>query len=177
MGQVPGTPLAYVLSTFSIVLLACGSTQPALRDQSLEALSSSAATSDQEELASGSSAHSAEAGNSDIVFVSQDTSDCDAAHIECFRSCWKKKPPRPFEYHKRDHYRYCETRCFNEYMACLKRKELHLREFPTMDRAMDWLRRHKKEILIGTIVVVAGATFIVVTGGAGALVLVPLAAM
>jgi hypothetical protein len=62
-------------------------------------------------------------------------------------------------------------------MACLKRKELHLREFPTMDRAMDWLRRHKKEILIGTIVVVAGATFIVVTGGAGALVLVPLAAM
>ena len=177
MSQALGTPLGYVLSTLSIFIVACGSTQPALREQSLGAHSSFAATSGQEELASDTSAHSAEAGSSDIVFVSQDTSDCDAAHIECFRSCWTKKPPRPYEYQKRDHYRYCETKCFKEYMACLKRQGLHLREFTTMDRAMDWLRHYKKEILIGTLVVVAGATFIVVTGGAGALILVPLAAI
>jgi hypothetical protein len=143
----------------------------------LGAHSSLAATSGQEDLASSTSVHSAEADSNDIVFVSQDTSACDAAHIECFRSCWKKKPPRPYEYHKRDHYRYCETKCFKEYMACLKRQGLHLREFSTLDRAMDWLRDHKKEILIGTVVLVAGITFVVATGGTGALILVPLAAI
>ena len=66
-------------------------------------------------------------------------------------------------------------------MNCIKEREQReagqaaqeLR-FPSIDRALAWLREHKTEIAIGTIVVVAGVTFIVATGGSGALLLVPL---
>ncbi|MCY1023033.1 hypothetical protein [Pyxidicoccus sp. MSG2] len=47
--------------------------------------------------------------------------------------------------------------------------------FSSIDGALDWLRDHKSEVAIGTIVIVAGVTFMVATGGAGALVLAPLA--
>ncbi|HZI10918.1 MAG TPA: hypothetical protein VE153_11060 [Myxococcus sp.] len=42
---------------------------------------------------------------------------------------------------------------------------------------MDWLKEHKTEVLVGSVVVVAGAAFIVSAGVAGALVLLPLAAI
>ena len=48
-------------------------------------------------------------------------------------------------------------------------------EFSNIDRALAWLRQHKTEVAIGTVVVVAGVVFIVATSGAGALLLVPLA--
>jgi hypothetical protein len=44
-----------------------------------------------------------------------------------------------------------------------------------MDDAVDWLQRHRKEVLVGTVVVIAGVAFVVLvvrTGGA-ALVLAP----
>jgi hypothetical protein len=54
-----------------------------------------------------------------------------------------------------------------------QRKELH---FPTMEAALDWLREHKTEVAIGTVVVVAGVTaapYVIAIMG-GALVLAPL---
>jgi hypothetical protein len=111
------------------------------------------------------------------VFASQNTRDCDAEHIACFQRCWKKKPPYPRPRGSWEHHDYCQNKCLGEYMACLEQQKLRLREFSTLERAMDWLRRHKKEILIGTIVVVAGATLVVASGGSGALVLVPLTAL
>lgn len=67
-------------------------------------------------------------------------------------------------------------------MDCIKEKELQAKrggsetlQFSNIDRALDWLREHKTEVAIGTVVVVAGVAFIVATGGAGALVLAPLA--
>lgn len=48
-------------------------------------------------------------------------------------------------------------------------------QFSSIDRALDWLRHHPSEVALGTVVVVAGVAFIVATGGAGALVLAPLA--
>jgi hypothetical protein len=47
--------------------------------------------------------------------------------------------------------------------------------FTTMDSALDWLRKHKTELVIGAVVVIAGATFVIATGGTGALLLVPVA--
>jgi hypothetical protein len=52
------------------------------------------------------------------------------------------------------------------------KQELH---FPDIDVALDWLRSHKAEVAIGTVVVVTGVAFVVATGGAGALILAPLA--
>lgn len=67
-------------------------------------------------------------------------------------------------------------------MECVKKMdELERQEqkrelkFSEMDGALSWLREHKSEIAIGTVVVVAGVAFVVATGGAGALILAPLA--
>jgi len=62
-------------------------------------------------------------------------------------------------------------------MECVKEVEARPLAFPDMKTAKDWLERHKTEVLMGSIVLVAGVTFVVATGGSGALVLVPLAAL
>ncbi|SEK92170.1 hypothetical protein SAMN05444354_10376 [Stigmatella aurantiaca] len=48
-------------------------------------------------------------------------------------------------------------------------------EFSRIDDAMEWLEKHKAEVALGTVVSIAGVAFVLTTGGAGALVLVPLA--
>ncbi len=62
--------------------------------------------------------------------------------------------------------------CLKEQQALRSEKALH---FSSIDRALEWLKEHKTEVAIGTIVVVAGVAFIVATGGTGALILAPLA--
>lgn len=69
-------------------------------------------------------------------------------------------------------------------MTCIKeQEELERQEsqkqelqFPTMDAALDWIREHKTEVAIGTVVIVAGvaATPYVIAVMGGALVLAPL---
>jgi hypothetical protein len=44
-----------------------------------------------------------------------------------------------------------------------------------MDEALDWLKSHKTEVALGTVVIVAGVAFVLTTGGSGALILAPLA--
>jgi hypothetical protein len=48
-------------------------------------------------------------------------------------------------------------------------------EFSRIDEAIEWLKAHKAEVALGTVVVVAGTAFVLATGGSGALILVPLA--
>jgi hypothetical protein len=48
-------------------------------------------------------------------------------------------------------------------------------EFSRVDEAIEWIRNHKAEVALGTIVIVAGAVFVLTTGGSGALILAPLA--
>jgi hypothetical protein len=62
-------------------------------------------------------------------------------------------------------------------MQCVKEMEAQPLMFPDMETAQDWLKQNKKEVLVGSIVLVAGAAFVVGTAGAGVLVLVPLAAL
>jgi hypothetical protein len=54
-----------------------------------------------------------------------------------------------------------------------QKKELY---FPAMDAALDWLREHKTEVALGTVVIVGGlaaAPYVIAILG-GALVLTPL---
>ena len=46
---------------------------------------------------------------------------------------------------------------------------------PTAEKAVDWLKRYRKEVLVGTVVVIAGVAFVVAVVGSGgaAMVLVP----
>lgn len=111
------------------------------------------------------------------MLVARRPRDCDQEQIECFRSCWKKKPAAPIERGGPSHYAYCQNTCREAYEDCLKLKEPHALVFSALDEATDWLRRHRREVLVGTLVTAAGVTFIVISAGAGVLVLAPLVLM
>jgi hypothetical protein len=104
--------------------------------------------------------------------------NCDAEQHACFNECWKSDP-LPFPHEKRDgwFYEYCTRECRKLYMECEKSNEKKARElkFSRVDEAIEWIRNHKAEVMLGTVVVIAGVAFIVTTGGSGALILAPLA--
>jgi hypothetical protein len=97
--------------------------------------------------------------------------DCDSQHVECFQRCWNAKPPWPITKGKAGHYKYCQSKCLTEYMACLAAAGL-VRTFATLGQARFWLAQNP-HLAVGTFVLVAGAVYVVSTGGAGALILLP----
>jgi len=116
----------------------------------------------------------------DIQGVGGSGHDCDAEQVDCFDSCWKANP-RPYPHVERGewYYKYCNEKCRKAYLACLeqlaKEKSSSKLTFLDIDSALSWLKEHKTEVAIGTVVVVAGIAFVVATGGSGALILAPLA--
>lgn len=110
------------------------------------------------------------------------TDYCAEEQIACFDRCWNSRPPlTSIRKGSEKHHEYCTTKCLEEFMDCIKEQEQRETEnakrelrFPNIDRALAWLREHKTEIAVGTLVVVAGVTFVVATGGSGALLLAPL---
>lgn len=107
--------------------------------------------------------------------------DCQAEHEECFRRCWRKsRPPYP---HKHDewYYKRCTAECSKAYNDCMDAQEEEAKErarkleFSHASQALEWIRSHKAEVSLGTVVLIAGVAFVITTGGSGALILAPLA--
>lgn len=106
--------------------------------------------------------------------------DCQAEHEECFRKCWKKsRPPYP---HKHDewYYKRCTADCSKAYNECVDEQEAagegaKKLEFSRVDQAVEWIRNNKAKVALGTVVIIAGAAFVITTGGSGVLILAPLA--
>ncbi|HEX8702981.1 MAG TPA: hypothetical protein VF815_29360 [Myxococcaceae bacterium] len=71
--------------------------------------------------------------------------------------------------------RECVRRCLQPYTDCCRLRELESKEFRSIHEGLDWLKRYRTEILVGTSVVIAGVVFVVVVAGTGgaALILVP----
>lgn len=70
----------------------------------------------------------------------------------------------------------CRKRCWPDYEDCNKQNAedtAKAAEFSSIDQAVDWLKRHREEVLVGAVIVIAGVAFIVVTGGSGGLLLAP----
>ena len=111
--------------------------------------------------------------------------DCDDELSRCFNKCWESaKQPYPHVEHNEWYYEYCTRECRKQYMQCVEEQEKEDAErvkrrppleFSSLDKARDWIRAHKAEVALGTVVIVAGAAFIIATGGSGALILAPLA--
>jgi hypothetical protein len=59
------------------------------------------------------------------------------------------------------------------YFDCCRLQELEAKRFTAIDPAVDWVKRNRKELLVGTVVIVAGVVLIVVSAGAGVRVLAP----
>ncbi len=62
-------------------------------------------------------------------------------------------------------------------MECEKENEKKAKElkFSRVEGAVGWIRTHKAEVALGTVVIIAGVAFVITTGGSGALILAPLA--
>ena len=71
----------------------------------------------------------------------------------------------------------CRKRCWPPYEECTKQNaedSAKAVELPTIEKAVDWVKRHREELAVGAVVVIAGVAFVVVTGGSGGLVLAPM---
>jgi hypothetical protein len=52
-------------------------------------------------------------------------------------------------------------------------ERLRPQEFTAVDGAVDWLKRHRTGVLVGSVVVIAGVAFVVVSAGTGVVILAP----
>jgi hypothetical protein len=116
-----------------------------------------------------------------IVLTSSQQPDCYAQYLECYHQCRKTPVPPDFEHYLYDfgpvagHERYCSETCMRRYTECMKAQGRRPQEFTAVDHAVDWLKRNHKAVLVGSMVVIAGVAFVVVSAGAGVVVLAPAA--
>lgn len=108
---------------------------------------------------------------------------CQEELEKCMTLCWEKSQ-WPYPHNPKQagwYYKRCSTDCNKDFKECEEEYEEAARErgkklrFSRMNEAIAWLRAHKAEVALGTIVIVAGITFVLTTGGSGALLLTPLA--
>jgi uncharacterized membrane protein len=59
------------------------------------------------------------------------------------------------------------------YLDCVELEELRPQEFSAMSTALDWLKRNRRELLVGSTVIIAGVVFVVVSAGVGLVILAP----
>jgi hypothetical protein len=104
--------------------------------------------------------------------------DCDEENRECIRKCMDRPLPRGYghmtsgkKYGGKENY--CTEQCMQPYLDCVELERLHPQEFTATGPALDWLKRNYKLVLLGSVVVIAGVTFVVVSAGTGVLVLAP----
>ncbi|MCP3140620.1 hypothetical protein [Pyxidicoccus xibeiensis] len=68
---------------------------------------------------------------------------------------------------------YCAGECLSQYQDCLKLQQTRALEFNGTNEAVDWLKQHRTELLVGTVIVIAGVAFVTLSAGAGLVVLAP----
>ncbi|MCY1082910.1 hypothetical protein [Archangium lansingense] len=105
------------------------------------------------------------------------TRDCDEEFKQCQEMClgslrgtnWKHAT----KYSKDE---ICRTRCYPAYRDCCDLRDrvaAEAAEFTAIDGAVDWLKQNREKLLVGTVIVIAGVTFVVVVTGSGGLLLAP----
>jgi hypothetical protein len=127
-----------------------------------------------------------------LVRVATSSPHCEAKQQSCIDLCTSSPRPIPIEGEKYPSYRgswarnrgdWCQSTCTKFYQMCIKGQgpwaEQQDQEFSRVDIAVDWLKRHRKEIVTGTVIVIGGIAFVAAVAGSGGGVLcfVPLLAM
>jgi hypothetical protein len=114
-----------------------------------------------------------------IVFAAARPRDCHAEFNDCQDDCLKRPLAPGYEHVKQGsgaHKRICRDGCWQAYRDCEELQELRGRqthEFISTDSAIEWLKRNRKVVLVGSVVVIAGVAFVVASAGAGVVVLAP----
>jgi hypothetical protein len=114
-----------------------------------------------------------------IVPVAARPRDCDQELQDCYQDCMRR-PLAPGYGHVKTPRKgggkseYCRDKCWQAYQDCVELQKLQPLEFTAVDGAVDWLKRNHKAILAGSVVMIAGVVFVVVSAGAGLVVLAPI---
>lgn len=105
------------------------------------------------------------------------TRNCEDERDACVEMCMKSLTGPDWSHaSKGSKFKICEGRCRPAYLDCCRlREQAEARSFQAVDDAVDWLKQHHKEVLVGTVIVIAGVTFVVIVVGTGgaALILAP----
>jgi hypothetical protein len=68
---------------------------------------------------------------------------------------------------------WCREQCWQPYLDCEALQGRRPQEFSVADEAADWLKRNPEAVLVGSIIIIAGVAFVVVSAGVGLVILVP----
>jgi hypothetical protein len=105
--------------------------------------------------------------------------DCDEENRECVDKCLDRPLPPGFGHITSGNRKlggkaaYCRDQCRQAYIDCGELEKLQPQEFVAIDTAIDWLKRNRKTILVGSVVIIAGVAFVVVSAGVGLVILAP----
>ncbi|WP_244222009.1 hypothetical protein [Corallococcus exercitus] len=113
-----------------------------------------------------------------IVRTARSVRDCDAENLECIQQCMRTPLPRGYGHvriprgagGKNDH---CVNQCEPAYRDCLELEALRPQELSSTEALSEWANRHREFLLVGSVVIIAGVTFVVVSAGVGLIVLAP----
>jgi hypothetical protein len=113
---------------------------------------------------------------------------CEGRREQCEDDCLASSRPLPVGHLQYPTYRgpwrankgwWCQESCLKLEDMCARGMgewaEAYAAEFDAIDPAVDWIKSHRKEILVGTVIVIAGVAFAaaVAVSAGGALILVP----
>lgn len=113
-----------------------------------------------------------------IVRTARSVRDCDAENLECVRKCMSRRLPGDYGHVKLPRGKggkddYCVEQCAPAYRDCVDLERLRPQELSSAEEVSNWASRHRESLLVGSVVVIAGVVFVVVSAGAGLFVLAP----
>ncbi len=114
-----------------------------------------------------------------IVTVAARQRDCHEELNNCIDTCMDRPLSEDYAHitsfgAKRSH---CMKGCWQPYRDCEELQGRRPQEFSATNRAVDWLKHKRNEVLAGSIVVIAGVAFIVAFPPGALLTLIPAAAL
>lgn len=101
---------------------------------------------------------SAERTHGRIVLAAARPRDCHEEFNDCIDACMDRPLPESHAHitssgARREH---CTKGCWQPYRDCEELQKLRPQAFSAIDPAVDWLKRNRHELLVGSMVVVAG---------------------
>jgi hypothetical protein len=110
-----------------------------------------------------------------VVLAASWNRDCDEENNECIDKCRDRPLPPGFDHitSKGAIAAYCRKQCQQAFDDCRELERLQPQKFTAIDNALDWLKQNRKAVLVGSVVIIAGVAFVVVSAGTGLVILVP----
>ena len=111
---------------------------------------------------------------------------CDGRHDQCVKDCLRSSRPFAIGYRQYTDTRaqpwriarswWCPSTCMEALIECKKGRgewaEEYAAEFDAIEPALDWIQKHRTELAVGTVVIIAGVAFAIAVAGSGEVVLV-----